>query len=160
VFRNGGERVFRQLRFPPGDPLAQARVARGLAWGDVDEDGWPDLLIAQNNGPASLLRHRGGASGHWFGIRLEGTRGNRDAIGAMAQVKTAGRMLTRWRVSGDGFMGTSTSVLGYGLAGDAKVESVTVRWPGGAHERFGPFEADRVVALKEGSGTAVPAGSL
>lgn len=159
LFVNTGKNVFRQVKLPRDDGLAQVRVSRGLAIGDVDEDGWPDLLVTQNNGPAALLRHRGKGTGHWLGLKLEGTRSNRDAVGAVAEVTCGARTLTRWRVSGDGYLTASEPVLRYGLGADARADRVVVRWPDGQTERFGPFDADRIVSIKEGSGQAIQPGS-
>lgn len=154
VFMNRGDRTFRRVKLAPDDPLAKQRVSRGMAVGDLDEDGRPDLVVCENNGPAAVLRNRVASGGHWFGARLEGTRPNcnRDAIGAMVTLAWGELALSRWRVSGDSFLSTCSDVLHWGLPGEGQVKSLLVRWPDGSSEEFGPFEADRVVTLSQGKG--------
>jgi len=161
VFMNQGDLTFRLAKLPPEDGLVHKRVGRGLAVGDLNEDGSPDLLVMENNGPAVVLLNRAATSGHWFGVRLQGTAPhcNRDAIGAVAQVKTATLTQYRWRASGESFFSTCSDVLHYGLGADAKVDSVLVKWPDGSAEKFGPFAADHVENLVQGKGQQVPQGS-
>src|SRR5580658_4640914 len=81
-----------QNRFQrPYTPMA----ARGMAYGDYDRDGDLDVLIATNHGPAYLYRNDGGNANHWLSVKLEGTRANRDGIGAVVRVTSAGG--TQWQ---------------------------------------------------------------
>ena len=153
LFLNRGNRTFRQIALAPDDGLGRPRVARGMAVGDLDEDGRPDLVITENNGPAAVLRNRIQSPGHWFAVRLAGNgRCNRDAIGAMVTLTAGDLELTRWRVSGDSYLSTCYEVLYWGLPRASPVDHLVVHWPDGTAESFGPYEVDRQVTLVHGRG--------
>jgi tetratricopeptide (TPR) repeat protein len=138
-----------------GPPWRVGRVARGLAAGDLDNDGRPDLLIASHDTPLAYVHNRT-AGGHWLVLGLEGTRSGRDAVGARVVVTAGGRRLTSWRFGGGSYQSASDPRLHVGLGGARRVEQVEVTWPSGRLDRFGPLAADAGYRLREGDGSPVP----
>ena len=152
LFRNLGNGSFREV-------AAQAGVdndldGRGIGIADLDGDGRLDV-VETNAGQPSLLYHNVTASpGHWIELQLEGTRSNRDAIGARATVAAGGLKLLREVDGGNGYSSQSSRRLhfglGKGLAPEAKVE-VEIRWPSGRVERV-RVPVDHLSRVHEGSG--------
>ena len=144
LFRNTGKGSFVEVNVPE---LSLPEVSRGAAVGDVDNDGDPDLLITNNNGPARLLLNNVGNSNHWLGLRLVGKNG-RDMLGAQVEIVTATNSVLRRRVRTDGsyLSGNDPRVL-VGLGQTTKVKAVRVRWPDGATEEWKDQPVDRYVTL-------------
>lgn len=147
-----GRRRFRDVTAISGPGLNTPRVGRGLAIGDYDGDGDPDLLVSSNDGAAALLRNEGPPRGRWLAIRLIGTRSNREAIGARVRVTVGGRTLTGWVRSGGSYASEDERVARFGLGRLTRVERVEVRWPGGQKETVENLPVDRMVVLREGHG--------
>jgi tetratricopeptide (TPR) repeat protein len=134
-----------------GDPWAVPRVARGLAVGDLDNDGRMDVVILPQQSPLAYL-HNQAASGHSVTFLLEGTRSNRDAVGAVVTMTAGGRRRRAWRYGGGSYQSASDSRIHFGLGGDS-IEGIEVRWPSGRVDRFGHLEVDRLYRLREGDTT-------
>jgi hypothetical protein len=134
------------------------RVGRGLAVGDLDNDGRVDVLILSQKGPLAYLHNRTERPGHFVTLRLEGTASNRDAVGAAVTVRAGGRNRRSWRLGGGSYQAASDPRLHFGLGDAAQVESVEVRWPSGRVDRFGSLPADRAYRLREGTTEARPEG--
>jgi hypothetical protein len=127
-------------------------VGRGLATGDVDDDGDVDLVVTENGGPARLLLNEAGNRRPWLGLRLVGESGA-DALGALVEVLRAGgpRLVRRVRTDGS-YLSASDPRLLFGLGDRPAVDHVEVRWPGGRVERFAAVPG-KWQALREGTGT-------
>src|SRR5207249_1713337 len=125
----------------PGDPWSVPRVARGLAVGDLDNDGRVDVVILAQQGPLAYL-HNQTAGGHFVTFLLEGTRSNRDAVGAVVTVTAGGRHRRAWRSGGGSYQSASDPRMHFGLDSDT-IEGVEVRWPSGRVDRFPHLEGDR-----------------
>ena len=152
LFRNLGNGSFREV-------AAQAGVdndldGRGVGIADLDGDGRLDVVETNAGQPSLLYRNVTPSPGHWIELQLEGTRSNRDAIGARATVAAGGLKLLREVDGGNGYASQSSRRLhfglGKGLAPDARVE-VEIRWPSGRVERV-QVPVDRLSRLREGSG--------
>ena len=144
LLRNQGNGMFQEVEAFP-TPL----VARGMAYGDYDRDGDLDVLIATNNGPAHLYRNDGGDGNHWLNVKLEGTRCNRDGIGAVVRVISPGG--TQWQAvhSGSSFCSASDLALTFGLGHDEKATSVEVQWPGGTKQVLKDVPAGQHLVIKQ-----------
>jgi hypothetical protein len=149
---------FEEATGSAGADLARPAVGRGAAYADYDGDGDLDVAYTTNNGPAVLLRNDGGGANDWIRLRLVGTRGNRDAIGARLRFAIAGRTVTRTVGSSSSYASQSELPVTLGLgprtgtAGGAPAQvDVEVRWPGGAVEVFRGLAARREHLLQEGS---------
>jgi len=155
LFRNLGNGKFEQLVEEAGPALMERHSSRGIAFGDIDNDGDIDVVVWNRNEPPSLLRNDLKSSNHWLQLRLTGTQSNRAAIGATVTVLFAGRKQIQAVLSQSGFTSASDPRLHFGL-GKAKTAEVVVRWPTGIREGFPVPAVDRVLTLVEGSGTPLP----
>jgi enediyne biosynthesis protein E4 len=137
-----------------GEPLAVPRVARGLAIGDLDNDGRPDLVIVSQQSPLAYIHNRT-AGGHSVSFLLEGTRSNRDGVGSLVTIKAGGRARRAWRLGGGSFLSASDPRLHFGLGQD-RFDEVEVRWPSGHVDRFAHLEVDRCYRVREGDALPTP----
>jgi enediyne biosynthesis protein E4 len=151
LFRNLGGGKFENVSGRVGPAFTHPMVARGAAYADYDHDGDLDILIANNNGPACLLRNDGGNRNHWLSLRLSGTKSNRDGIGGVVRVETAsGRQWNMVR-SGSSYCSQSDLALTFGL-GKETVASVEVDWPSGVRARFQNVAANQRLTIDEDRG--------
>jgi hypothetical protein len=103
----------------------------------------------------AFLHNRDG-EGHFITLRLEGTRSNRDGIGAAVRVTAGGRTRHAWRSGGGSYQSSSDPRLHFGLGSADRVDAVEVRWPSGRVDRFDDLDADRIYTIREGAPTATP----
>ena len=158
LFRNEGDgKKFREMTGVAGPALALSEVSRGAAFGDVNNDGAIDVVVANNNGPARLLLNqtRSLNHNHWLLVRLEAANGNRFAMGAKVEVRLRGRKLLR-RVHTDGsYLSANDVRVHFGLGDSAKIEKLTVFWPDGRGEEWDRVDADRMVTIRQGTGRSL-----
>ena len=130
-------------------PLASRR---GVAFGDIWNDGAIDVLILNVGEPPTLLRNHLTNGNHWVEFNLQGTKSNRAAIGARLTVRT-GKLVQFNEVRGGGsYLSQNDLRLHFGLEANSKIDSVEISWPSGAVEHFGNLDADRVYTIEEGTG--------
>jgi len=151
LFENDGE-GFTNVAPARGEALGRPHVGRGVATGDYDNDGDPDVLLLTVSEPPRLLRNEGGNRRHWLGVALVGTKSARDAIGAKVTVAAGGRDRMRARVGGASYLSTSDPRVLFGLGDVERVDALEVRWPSGEVERVADVPIDRYVTLTEGRG--------
>ncbi|MGH9669668.1 MAG: CRTAC1 family protein [Terriglobales bacterium] len=151
LFRNLGQGKFAEATASVGPGFAQPRVARGVAYADIDNDGDLDLLITTNGGPALLFRNDG-VSNHALRVKLEGVRSNRDGIGAVIRV-IAGRE-RQWLTlrSGSSYLSQSELVLTIGLGQRLQADQIEVNWPSGEAEYLTNVAVGQTVTVQEGRG--------
>jgi enediyne biosynthesis protein E4 len=158
LFRNEGTpgdrsgARFRDVSAAAGVPITEPRVGRGLAVGDVDNDGRVDLLVSENHGPVRLWLNETTGVGHWLIVRLEGTRSNRDGLGARITVTAGGREQTAWARSGSSYLSASDRRVHFGLGSARRVDRLTVLWPSGSIQERRDVPADQVLSLREEEG--------
>jgi enediyne biosynthesis protein E4 len=136
LFLNDGRGAFRDIAGQAGGGFASAKVARGLAYGDFDRDGSPDLLITTNQGPAYLYRTEQTAGNRGLRLRLIGTKSNRDAIGALVRVFVPDGAQSRRVKSGSSYLSQSELTLTFGLGRRDAAGRVVIEWPSGATQEF------------------------
>lgn len=147
LFRNLGAQTFKEVAAEAG--VDNDRDGRGIAVADFDGDGRLDLYQTNVGQEPFLFRNVSPGGGHWIGLKLTGTKSNRDAIGARATLKTGGGVLIREVNGGNGYAGQSTSLLHFGLGAATEIDSLEIRWPGGRTEKV-TVPLDRVTTIKEG----------
>ena len=151
LFRNTGEGSFREVSDLSGDGFSRPIVGRGLAQGDLDGDGDPDLVLTANGGKAIVLRNDGPV-GKAVRVRLRGQSPNRQALGATV-VATHGDRSQRFLVrTGSSYLSQSETTLTFGLGTDARLERLSIRWPSGETEELGEMEAGATYTVEEGKG--------
>jgi len=152
LFHNLGDKRFEDVVSKAGPALKRPMVSRGAAYADIDQDGDLDLAITANGGPAVLLRNDGGSKNGWLRVRLQGTRSNRDGIGARVTIALPGGA-KQWGVvkTGSSYASQSELPLSFGLGAARGVESVEVAWPSGQVDRLGPQPAGRTLVITEGA---------
>jgi hypothetical protein len=153
IFANDGAGRFRDLS--PGQPAFCGRpgVCRGLASGDVDNDGAPDLLVTEVGGRARLFRNVAPRRGHWLLVRALDPSVPRDALGAEIVVQAGGRRRVGLVNPGQSYLCSADPRVSFGLGDARRVEALDVRWPDGTRESFPGGPADRIVEVRRGQGT-------
>jgi len=139
-----------------GPPFGVLRVARGLAAGDLDNDGRVDAVVLAHGEPLAYFHNRTPRNGHHVTLRLEGTASNRDAVGARVRLVAGGRARVAQRVGGGSYQSANDGRLHYGLGPESLVESIEVTWPSGRRDRHERLTADRGYLLREGDARPVP----
>ena len=127
---------------PPG-------MHRGAAFADFDVDGRVDVVVNQIGDLPALLRNVMGAENHWLGLRLSGTRSNRDAIGARVRIVTKSGEQWNHVTTSVGYASSSEKAVHFGLGKDTAVDLVEIRWPSGIVQRLENVKADRYLSVRE-----------
>jgi len=153
VYWNAGDGNFLNVSSQAGAGILEARCSRGLAAGDIDNDGSLKVVINNMNDSPSLLKNLGEKK-NWLLIKTIGTKSNRDGIGARVSVVAAGtRQMDEVR-SGGSYMSQNDLRLHFGLGDATRVERIEVSWPSGRNEVFENIKANQVVILEEGKGNS------
>ena len=167
LFRGMGAGRFEDVSALAGPIFGRQEVGRGTAHGDLDNDGDPDMVVVNNGGKPWVLENRVGQNRPWLGLRLAGTEGKRDMLGALVGLELPDGTLRWRRVHSDGsYLSSSDPRVLFGLGAsdrsrDASPDeeggrSMTVRWPDGSVERWEGLEPGRYHTLVQGEGG--PAG--
>lgn len=151
LFRNLGNGKFEEVTLKLGEGFAAPKVARGAAYADIDNDGALDVLVTTNGGPAHLYHNEGGTN-QSLRIKLVGTKSNRDGIGAIVRVTTAGEKQWQMMRSGSSYLSASELVLTFGLGSKTKVDAIEIEWPSGQSEKLSNIPAGQTVTIAEGKG--------
>jgi hypothetical protein len=154
LFRNIGKGKFEEVTKSMGAAFSTPRVARGAAYADIYNDGRLDVLMATNGGATALFRNEamGGTANRSLRVKLIGTKSNRDGIGAIVQVTSAGEKQTQMMRSGSSYLSSSELVLTFGLAQHDNAESVEIAWPGGQVDHLTNIGAGQTIVATEGKG--------
>lgn len=151
LYRNRGDGRFEDISKNGGPALKTNRPARGMASGDLDGDGRPEVVIVNINAAPSVLRNRA-EQGNFVSLKLEGTKSNRSAIGARVRVTSGGRTQLRDVTGGGSYFSQSDFTLFFGLGEAFDIEAITVRWPSGAEQEFKNVGGNTRYHLVEGKG--------
>ena len=126
-------------------------VGRGVAYGDLDNDGDIDLVVNHKDAAPAVLRNDTKTSNHWIRLWLSGTRSNRDAVGARVEVEALGRTIVRQRKGGASLGASHDPRLLIGIGEAKSVDRVTIRWPSGQVDRHQGLAVDTTWKIREGS---------
>jgi hypothetical protein len=157
LYRNLGNGKFADVTATQDAAFREPRVGRGLAVGDYDNDGWLDFLVGNNGEDAQLFRNEGGSSAagknnHWLGVRLIGTKSNRDGIGAALKITARNFVSYDQAKGGMSFCSAQDPRIHFGLGTHARVDTIEIAWPSGAHQVIRDVPADQIVTIEEGKG--------
>ena len=155
-YDKGGHGKFVDISAEAGPGITAKSSSRGLAIGDLWNDGKLSAVVSNMNAPPSLLVNQVKTPNHWVAIRTVGTKSNRDGIGSKIWVHAGTRTLADEVRSGSSFDSQSDMRVHFGLGNAAKIDSVEIRWPSGLQERFDELAVDRIHVLEEGTGKPVP----
>jgi hypothetical protein len=160
LYRNRGDGTFADVSQIAGPGITTATAGRGLAVGDLWNDGRLSAVIVNRNGLPNLLVNQAKYSNHWIDIRTVGTRSNRSGVGARVSVSTPLRQQVSEVRSGSSYISQSDMRLHFGLGGENEIKAIEVRWPSGLVERFVNATVDTIVTVKEGTGESAGSDGL
>jgi hypothetical protein len=156
LFRNLKNGKFERVGAPPGSALASAWTGRGLAIGDLDADGRPDVVINNIDSKPTVLRNIANPTGHWLDLRLAGDvtkKSPKDAVGSVVYL-TTGKIRQRLDViSGAVYCSQNDMTLHFGLGAATKVDKLEIEWPNGIVETFAVTGIDRMEKIVQGKGS-------
>jgi enediyne biosynthesis protein E4 len=149
LYHNRGNGTFEEVAAKYGGAFTEERVSRGLAIGDLDDDGGIDIVINDLDGAPQLLHNEAASRGHWLIVRLRGAAPNTDAIGAVVTV-TAGGVTQKGLVqSGTGYLSQNDMRQHFGLGAAAAADSIEVTWPDGTTSRRAAVKADQIMTIAQ-----------
>ncbi|MGO4881252.1 MAG: FG-GAP-like repeat-containing protein [Bryobacteraceae bacterium] len=145
IFPNQGDGTFAL------EPLPGEAFHRGAAFGDFNRDGKIDVVVARLNEKPLLLENVSPGAGHWIGLRLVGTRSNREGIGAMVHITTAGGQQWNRVATAVGYASSSDPLVHFGLGRQTTIRSIEIAWPSGVRQRLASVPADQYLTIREPS---------
>ena len=150
VFRNPGRtRQWTALTEEAGFDASPAARHRGCAFGDFNGDGKVDIVATALGRNAEIWMNRSPGNAHWLDIVLEGTKSNRDGIGARVKVVTKSGAQWNHMTSSVGYASSSYGPVHFGLGQDSKAESIEIRWPSGIVQSLKDVMGDRTIFVRE-----------
>ena len=157
LFHNDGKGRYLETSRLAGPAFELSEVSRGAAFGDIDNDGDIDIVVANNNGPTRLLLNEDSSKNHWVTLQLRGKQANREGIGATVKLMRRGKPVLLQYVHRDGsYLSSSDVRVHFGLGKDADIEAVIVQWPKGKREQWTAIKPDQLTTLQEGTGSVSP----
>jgi hypothetical protein len=152
LFENQRNGTFKNISHLAGSDIEVPRVGRGVASGDLFNDGRMDIVVENLKGQPVILQPQGGPPNHWISFELEGTRSNRLALNARVKAIAGDLVQTDEVVSGGSYLSQSDLRLHFGLGNHDRVDRVEIVWPSGKKETFTNLDANRFYKVKEGQG--------
>jgi hypothetical protein len=153
--RNTG-REFVDVSADSGPVFQQPWVARGLAIGDIDNDGRIDAVVTTNDGSIHILHNETATQNHWLTLNLIGHRSNRDAIGAEVRLKSKGGSQLALVTTGGSYLSSSDKRVHFGLGADVMATGIEIRWPSGIVQLLNNVAADQILKVDEPEVSSTP----
>jgi enediyne biosynthesis protein E4 len=150
LFHNDRQGKFSEASAQGGLSALPRRAARGVAFADFDNDGYVDVVVANNGDPPTLLHNNALHQNHFVNFKLVGTKSNRDALGARIKITAGTVNQIREIVSGASYLSQSDLRANFGVGDSTVISSVDVTWPSGAHQTFTDLAADHFYQIEEG----------
>jgi hypothetical protein len=154
--RNTGKE-FQDVTAAAGPALLEAWVWRGLAIGDLDNDGRLDAVVTANDGPVRVLHNETASNNHWILLKLTGHKSNRDAIGAVVKIVTPVGAQYATVSTASSYLSSGDKRVHFGLGKAQVVQTIEIRWPSGIVQTLKDVAADRIVQIDEPAASAAPA---
>jgi hypothetical protein len=152
LYHNKGNATFEDVSAKSGPGITAASSSRGMAIGDLWNDGTLSAVISNMNTTPSLLVNQVRSGNHWVTVKTQGVKSNRDGLGAKIRVKAGNRVLVDEVRSGSSYDSNSDRRVHFGLGAVSQIDWIEIRWPSGLTEIFEHPQVDKVLALVEGSG--------
>jgi len=153
LLRNTG-RDFADVSSDSGAVFHESWLGRGMAIGDIDNDGRIDAVVITNDGPAYILRNETPTQNHWIALKLVGHKSNRDAIGAEVKLVTVkGQQFATVSTAGS-YLSSSDKRVHFGMGSESIAQTIEIRWPSGIVQTLKNIRADQILQVDE-----VPAGA-
>jgi hypothetical protein len=151
LFHNEGNGKFVEVSKSSGTGFETPYVGRGVAFADLDNDGFVDVVIANNGDLPVVLHNSGGNGNHFLNFKLSGKKSNRDAMGARVRVVTGTTSQIREIAGGGSYLSQSDLRANFGIAKAKRAEIVEITWPSGQRQTFRDVEADKFYLVEEGN---------
>jgi hypothetical protein len=148
LYRNRGDRTFDEVAAKYGTALTEERVSRGLAIGDLDNDGRLDVVINDLDGSPQLLHNELAGAGNWLIARIKGAGKNTNAIGALVTAHAGAVKHVRLVQSGTSYISQDDMRVHFGLGTATEVDSIEVRWPDGTVTKRDTVKANQIVTIE------------
>jgi hypothetical protein len=150
VFRNLGNGKFEDVSSEAGPDFTRAAPHRGVAFGDIDNDGHIDAVVTVLNGPVKLFHNVSNDNHHWILLKLVGTKSNRMGIGAQIHITTENGQ-SQWNevTTAVGYASSSDSRVHFGLGSNRHVREIGIRWPSGIKQVVHDAGVDQIMTIKE-----------
>jgi hypothetical protein len=149
VFRNLAGAKWSALTEEAGFNAQPPRRHRGAAIGDFNHDGKLDIVVTALAAPAELWINDSPDSNHWLELALEGTKSNRDAIGARIRLVAGGHTQFNYVTTASGYASSSAGPVHFGLGAARMADEIEIRWPSGIVQKFKNLQGDRIIHVKE-----------
>jgi hypothetical protein len=150
---------FHDISAQSGEVFKKSWVSRGMAIGDLNNDGRVDVVVTTNGGAAYILRNETDTHNHWLALNLVGHTSNRDAIGAAVKIVTKqGTQMATVTTSGS-YLSSSDKRVNFGLGGETTVPEVEIRWPSGIIQKLQNVKADQLLRVDEPPQAPAQAGN-
>jgi hypothetical protein len=149
LLHNERGRKFTDVSSNSGEVFHKRWAGRGLASGDIDNDGKVDVVITSNNGPAWVLKNETPTDNHWLTLKLVGVKSNRDAIGAQVEIATESGKQYASVTTASSYQSSSDPRLHFGLGSAVSVKSIRIRWPSGIVQTLPETKGDQILTIKE-----------
>jgi hypothetical protein len=150
IFRNLGNGTFEDASAGAGADFHKEAAHRGVAFGDIDNDGHLDAVVTVLNGPVKIFRNVSTDKNHWILLKLAGTKSNRMGIGAQVHITTEdGRSQWNEVTTAIGYASSSDSRVHFGLGSNKHIKAIEIRWPSGIKQALRDQDVDRILTIRE-----------
>lgn len=153
LLRNTGKE-FVDVSAASGAIFSQPWLSRGLAIGDIDNDGRLDAVVASNDGPAHVLHNETPTQNHWLLLKLVGHKSNRDAIGAEVKLVTAKGPQFATVSTASSYLSSSDKRVHFGLGSESVAQTIEIRWPSGIQQTLKNVRSDQILTVDEPTSAA------
>jgi enediyne biosynthesis protein E4 len=146
---NAQGRKFIDVSSRSGEIFSEKWAGRGLATGDLNNDGREDVVVSSNNGPAWVLLNETETSNHWITLKLVGAKSNRDGIGARVKISTAAGEQYVTATTAGSYQSSSDKRVHFGLGSATRITQIEIVWPSGIHQTLQDVKADQIMTVTE-----------